>query len=109
MEAQTPKYESMIRIHYDGDIAENHQVPMRILGKCLSHIQNAIDRAYLDIKHEGVWKHARMSHDDYVKTEYIVQSPKEGGYILDFFSSMKESKKITDRVSNAIASSYKPS
>lgn len=102
MKEQTPKYESMIRIHYDGDIAENHQVPMRILGKCLSHIQNAIDRAYLDIKHEGVWKHARMSSDDYVKTEYIVQPPKEGGYILDFFSSMKESKKITDRVSNAI-------
>lgn len=96
------KYESMIRIHYDGDIAQNHQIPMRILGKCLTHIQSAIDRAYLDIKHDGVWKYARMAPDDYIKTEYIIQSPKEGGYILDFFSSIKESKKIANRISSAI-------
>lgn len=43
-----------------------------------------------------------MSPDDYVKTEYIVQTPKEGGYILDFFSPLKESKRITRRVSSAI-------
>jgi len=96
------KYESMIRIHYDGDIVENHQIPMRILGKCITHLQSAIDRAYLDIKYGGVWKYARMAPDDYVKTEYLVQEPKEGGYLLDFFSSLKESKRITNRVSSAI-------
>ncbi len=96
------KYKSMIRIHYDGDIVENHQLPLRTLGKCLTHIQSAIDRAYLDIKYDGIWKYARMAPDDYVKTEYIVQAPKNGGYILDFFSPLKESKKITKRVSSAI-------
>lgn len=95
-------YESMVRIHYDGDIVENHQIPVRTLGKCLTHIQSAIDRAYLDIKYDGIWKYARMSPDDYVKTEFLIQAPKEGGYILDFFSTMKESKKITNRVSSAI-------
>jgi len=95
-------YESIIRIHYDGDIVENHQIPLRTLGKCLASIQSAIDRAYLDIKYDGVWKYARMAPDDYIKTEYLIQAPKEGGYILDFFSKMKESIKITNRVSSAI-------
>ena len=79
------KYQSMIRIHYDGDIAENHQIPMRTLGKCLVHVQSAIDRAHLDLKYDGIWKYARMANDDYPNTEYIVQAPNEGGYILDFF------------------------
>lgn len=93
----------MVRIHFGGDIAENHQIPMRTLGKSVTHIQTAIDRAYLDLKYkDGVWKHARLAHDDYPKTEFIVQAPKEGGYILDFFSKLAESKKYVDRVSDAI-------
>ncbi len=97
------KYQSMVRIHFDGDIAENHQLPMRVLGKGVTHIQTAIDRAYLDLKYkDGVWKHARLAHDDYPKTEFIVQAPKEGGYILDFFSRLAESKRYVDRVSDAI-------
>ena len=45
---------------------------------------------------------ARLAHDDYPKTEFIVQAPEEGGYILDFFSKVAESKKYVDRVSDAI-------
>lgn len=101
------KYQSMIRIHYDGDIVKNHQIPMRILGKSIHHIQTAIDRAYLDVKYGGIWKHARMKPDDYVKTEYLVQAPQEGGYILDFFSEMKESIKMADRISSAINQALK--
>lgn len=97
------KFQSMIRIHFDGDIAKNHQLPMRTLGKSITHIQTAIDRAYLDLKFkEGVWKHARLTNDDYPKTEFIVQVPQEGGYILDFFSKLAESKKYVDRVADAI-------
>lgn len=93
----------MIRIHFDGDITENHQLPMRTLGKSITHIQTAIDRAYLDLKYkEGVWKHARLANDDYPKTVFIVQAPQEGGYILDFFSKLAESKRYVDRVSEAI-------
>ena len=96
------KYESIVRIYYDGDIVQDHQIPMRILGKSILHIQNAIDRAFLDIKYNGVWKYARMKQGDYIETEFLVQAPEEGGYILDFFSKAKESKKIVDRVSAAI-------
>lgn len=101
------KIQSIIRIHYDGDIVKNHQIPMRILGKSALHIQTAIDRAYLDIKYGGVWKHARMKPEDYVKTEYLVQAPQEGGYILDFFSDIKESIKIAERISSAINQAIK--
>lgn len=96
------KFKSKIQIHYEGDISEDHQIPMRVLGLSLLHIQKAIDRAYLDIKYEGIWKYARMSQSDYKITEFLVQQPKEGGYILDFFSRRKESPAISDRVSKAI-------
>lgn len=96
------KYKSKIQIHFEGDIAEDHQIPMRVLGISLLHIQKALDRAYLDLKYQGVWKYARMSHDDYEITKFLVQQPKEGGYILDFFSRRKESPEIADRVSAAI-------
>lgn len=96
------KYESIVSIHFNGDIVEDHKIPMRILGKSISSIQAAIDRAYLDIKHDGIWKHARMSQNDYPETEFFVQSPKKGGYIIDFTSNIINSKKILDRVSSAI-------
>lgn len=95
-------FNSKIRIHYEGDITENHQIPLSVLGLSLLHIQKALDRAYLDLKYDGVWKYARMSKDDYNATKYLVQQAKEGGYILDFFSKQKESQKIADRVSKAI-------
>jgi len=96
------KFKSKIQIHYEGDISKDHQIPMRVLGLSLLHIQKALDRAYLDLKYQGVWKYARMSQSDYEITEFLVQQPKEGGYILDFFSRRKESPKIADRVSKAI-------
>lgn len=96
------KYTSKIRIHYEGDITENHQIPMRVLGQSLLYIQKAVDRAYLDLKYNGVWKYARMGKNDYEFTKFLVQEPKEGGYVLDFFSKKKESPQISDRVSSAI-------
>ncbi|WP_020590287.1 hypothetical protein [Desulfobacter curvatus] len=96
------KFTSKIRIHYDGDITDNHQIPMRVLGQTFLYIQKAVDRAYLDLKYKGVWKYARMSKDDYDVTKYLVQAPKEGGYIVNFFSRNKKSPEIADRVSNAI-------
>lgn len=98
------RYKAKIQIHYEGDISEDHQIPMRVLGLSLIHIQKALDRAYLDLKYsQGVWKHARMSQDDYLQTEFLVEQPKKGGYILDFFSRQKQSPKIADRVSRAIS------
>jgi len=91
-----------IQIHFDGDIAANHQVSMRTLGKTLSHLQNAMDRAYIENKYGEVWKHTRMKIADYKETEFLVQEPKEGGYILDFLADNAVSQAIVDRIASAI-------
>lgn len=92
-----------ISIHFDGDIAHNHQVSMRTLGKTLQHLQNAMDRAFIENKYGEVFKHARMRSSDYSETEFLVQEPKEGGYIIDFLSKSETGKKILDRISNAVS------
>jgi len=97
------KIQSKVQIHFEGDITENHQLPVRTLGKCLVHIQNAFDRAHLDLKYEnGVYKYARMTTEDYIANELWVDAPQEGGYIANLFSRKKETKDTSDRVSNAI-------
>ena len=94
---------AIIQIHFDGDITENHRIPMRALGKCLVHTQKAFDRAYLDLKYEnGVYKYARMTTDDYIKTEFWAEAPQEGGYIAKFFSRDGDAPQTADRVSTAI-------
>ncbi len=96
------KVAATVKLHFDGDIAAGHQIPIRVLGQSLLHMQKAIDRAYLDIKYGGVWKNARMKSEDYEISEFIAQAPQEGGYIFDFFSSIRDSARIVDRVSSAI-------
>jgi len=93
---------SIIQLHYDGDIVTDHRVSMRTLGKRLQHLQNAVDRAYLDIKFGGVWKYARMTAAGYDETEFLVQEPKEGGYLLKFLSDNPFTKEVIDRVSTAL-------
>jgi hypothetical protein len=96
--------ESKVQIHFEGDIAHNHEIPVRTLGKCFLHIQNAFDRAYLDLKYDkGVFKYARMSTEDYIENELFVDVPEEGGYIANLFSRNKKAKPTADRVSHAIA------
>lgn len=97
-----------IGIHFDGDITENHRIPMRVLGKCLVHTQKAFDRAFLDLKYEnGVYKYARMTTDDYIRTEFWAEAPQEGGYIARFFSRDREAPQTADRVSSAINQAMK--
>ena len=40
---------SLVQIHFAGDIATNHQVSLRTLAKSLGHLQNSMDRAFLEI------------------------------------------------------------
>lgn len=94
---------NIIQIHFDGDIAINHQVSIRTLGKTLSHLQNALDRAYLENKYGAIWKHARMRGNDYDESTFLVQEPKLGGYILEFLANSLVTKNIIDRVAAAIA------
>lgn len=91
-----------IQIHFDGDIAENHQVSMRTLGRTIFHLQNALDRAYIENKYGSLWKHARMRGSDYEESTFLVQEPAEGGYVLDFLASNDVTKKIVDRLAAAL-------
>jgi len=92
----------LIQIHFDGDIAQNHQVSMRTLGKTLTHLQNSIDRAYLEIHYGKLWKFAKMKQEFYSEVELLVQEPKEGGYVLDFLTDNPVTKNVINRVSSAI-------
>lgn len=91
-----------IQIHFDGDIAENHQVSMRTLGRTIFHLQNALDRAYIENKYGSIWKHARMRGLDYEETRFLVQEPAEGGYVLDFLAANEVTKRIVDRLATAL-------
>lgn len=91
---------TIITFHYDGPISPNHDISLRTLGKTLQHLQSAIDRAHLDIKHGRVWKHARPTKKDQEATNFIVGRPRDGGYILDILSGT--ASEIVKRVSNAI-------
>jgi hypothetical protein len=76
-----------IQLHFDGDIAKNHRVSVRTLGTALQHLQGTIDRAHLDVKYGEVWKHARLRNEDYPDTEFILDYPREGGFIVDMIAS----------------------
>jgi hypothetical protein len=93
---------SRIRIHFDGDMASEHTISMRTLGKSLSHLQSAIDRAYLDLKYGAIWKYARLHSDDYQETQFITGISQEGGYILDFFADTQIAKNVVKRISTAL-------
>lgn len=96
--------EASISFHFEGSIALNHQVTARVLGKTLDHLQNAIDRAYLDIKYGNVIKYQRLKDNEYTEADFIVGTPKEGGFILDLAS--KCGKKIVDRLGNTLTTAY---
>ena len=93
---------SLVQIHFDGDIATNHQVSMRTLAKSLTHLQNAMDRAFLELHYGKLWKFAKMKQEFYPEVELLVQEPKEGGYVLDFLTSNPVTKGVINRVASAI-------
>lgn len=98
---------SIIEIHYDGDIVYDHKVPLRILALTLTHLQQAINRSYLDVtKPKGVLKHARMSNIDYENSLFLVGDQREGGFILDFLSSVPLANEIIQRISSAIKPAF---
>jgi hypothetical protein len=92
----------LVQIHFDGDIATNHQVSMRTLAKSLTHLQSSIDRAYLETRHGQLWKYAKMRQEYYPEVELLVQPPRNGGYIIDFLTQNPLTKQIIDRVASAI-------
>jgi len=93
---------SRIRIHFEGEIASNHSISMRTLGKSLFHLQSAIDRAHLDVKYGNVWKYAKTSALDREEALFLTRVPEEGGYILDFLGETPTGKFIANRISAAL-------
>ncbi len=91
-------------IHFDGPIARNHKVSLRVLSRTYEHMQRSIDRAYLDTKYGGVWKHARLKKEDYEHTEFIAEYPREGGIILDAIKDGANA--IIDRLNGAISGPF---
>ncbi len=95
---------NIIIFHYDGPIAEKHKVTVRTLGHTLTHLQCAIDRAYLDLNYGAVAKHARLKAKEYPLTDFVVGQPADGGYILDLFNSGR--LKIVDRINLAVSRAF---
>lgn len=89
-----------LSLHFEGNIVSNHFVSARTLGKSLIHTQNAIDRAYLDLKYGNLWKYARMKGKDYDEADFIALYPEEGGFVQELVSNV--GKKIIDRISSAL-------
>lgn len=91
-----------VKIHFDGDIVTDHKISMRALGKTLKHLQNSMDRAYIELKFGQLWKHSRLKTEFYKDVELLVQNSYEGGYILDFLASNRITKNVINRVISAM-------
>lgn len=102
----SPKNFGTLEIHFHGDITKNHQVSLRTLGKSLKHIQNAIDRAYIDERRGGLSKNDKMSSKDYDDSEFLVQPPLPGGYIIKFFAQTSAGRRCLDKVAHVINKIY---
>lgn len=91
---------SSLSLHFDGDIVSEHLISARTLGKALTHTQHAIDRAHLELKYGNLWKHARMSGEDYEAADFIALYPEEGGFVQKLLSEGGQA--IVDRVAAAL-------
>ncbi|BET13663.1 hypothetical protein [Pandoraea sputorum] len=99
-----------ISVHFDGPIADNHAVQLRVFSKTLINIQTAIERAYLDTKYGEIWKNARLRDEDYGPTEFLMNQTREGGFIADLIGSQKnDSENIVKRINDAVLPAYEKS
>lgn len=87
-------------VHFDGPITTDHKVPLRVLSKTYEHMQRAIDRAYLLETYGQIYKHARLTDDQYEDAEFLAEWPREGGIILDGIRAGAEN--LVDRVYQAV-------
>lgn len=95
-----------ITVHFEGPIAEDHTVDLRSFTKTLLGLQSALERAHLDIKNDGIAKHARKNDEDYEKTALVLKQTREGGFIADLVGKEPEAKVALARVYQAVAPAY---
>lgn len=91
-------------IHFDGDITNNHKLPVRVLGKTYSCMQSAIDRSHLINTYGNVWKYAKLKSFQYPEAEFIAHYPREGGIWLDTVKAGAEA--VIDKINSTIAPLY---
>ncbi|MGJ0223535.1 hypothetical protein ACQUZK_09055, partial [Streptococcus pyogenes] len=91
---------AVFSVHFDGPIAVDHRVSVRVLARTYEHMQRAIDRAYLINLYGDVYKHARLTAKQYKETEFIAEYPREGGIILD--AVKQGAGPIVDRIFSAV-------
>ncbi|AFY38564.1 hypothetical protein Lepto7376_2274 [[Leptolyngbya] sp. PCC 7376] len=96
----------MIEIIFDGSLAVNHKVSMRTLGMTYTHIQKALERAYIDIERDGIFKNERLKKEDYYLTEFFLESTANNCYRVSFREATQNLKRTIDRVSQAIFNPY---
>lgn len=97
---------SKISIHYTGDIVTDHKISLKVLSKTTSCLQGAINRAYLDNKYGGVWKHARISGVDNKDIAFLVGPARPGGFILDAICDTNIGKRVITRLTKAMTPVY---
>jgi hypothetical protein len=91
---------AVFSVHFDGPITVEHKVSIRVLSKTYQHMQRAIDRAFLIETYGDVYKHARLTSDQYPLTEFFADYPREGGIFLD--ATRQGAGAIIDRIASAI-------
>jgi hypothetical protein len=91
-----------IEFHFDGDITTDHKISIRTLSKTVARLQVALDRAYMDQKYGGIWKHSKMLMADYDEMDFLIGESREGGFILDFINETEAGKKALKRLADAI-------
>lgn len=92
-----------ISLNYDGPIAVDHKLPLRVLGGALDNLQGAIDRAVIDVKYGSVWKHARLKYSDYPLADFDITGFREGGFIADLRQSLHGlGPQVLDRIRSAL-------
>lgn len=100
-----------IWFRFDGPITQNNRVSLRTLGKTIGHLQSAIDRAYLDVKYEDVFKYQKLKDAEYEDVEFIAMAPEEGSYIQEAIAKITNAttKGIIQRVNSALSNAYEKS
>jgi hypothetical protein len=95
-----------IQLTLDGGLLHGgpHHVTVRTLGRSMTSIQAAVDRAYLDIQFGQVFKHARLPVRNYNAADFVVGDIYEGSFVIDFLSDT--GGPIIRRMLQAIANPY---
>lgn len=76
---------SRFSVTFTGTIAVDHRLPLRIMAATYEHVQRSIERAYLVELYGDVWKHARLTDQQYAEAEFTADWPREGSIVLDAF------------------------